>query len=120
MLAKDRLGRDGEDAAAAHLTAAGCTLLARNWRCRDGELDLVIRDGDTVAFVEVKTRSGLGFGHPAEAVTVAKARRLRRLALLWLQESRGEVGMPEIRFDVVSVLSRPGGPPVVEHLRGAF
>ena len=120
VLAKDRLGSDGEDAAAAHLTAAGLTVLARNWRCRDGELDLVALDGRTVVFVEVKTRSGPAFGHPAEAVTWTKARRIRRLAAMWLQSERPAGDHAEVRFDVVCVVRGGGGALEVEHVPGAF
>ena len=120
MLAKDRLGRNGEDAAVAHLVTAGLEVLARNWRCRDGELDVVALDGATVVFVEVKTRSGVGFGHPAEAVTFAKARRIRRLAALWLQAERPPAASGDVRFDVVCVVRQPDGSLAVEHVAGAF
>ena len=114
------LGRWGEDLAAAHLVATGAVLLDRNWRCREGELDLVARERDgTVVFCEVKTRSGTGFGEPAEAVGPVKARRLRAVACRWLEEHRPD-GRRELRFDVVSVLRRPGAAPQVSHLRGAF
>lgn len=118
MAAKDRLGSYGEDLAAEYLEQAGLVVLARNWRCRDGELDIIAQDRDTVVFCEVKTRSGSGYGLPAEAVSAAKARRIRRLATLWLQQA--DRAWPEIRFDVVSVLRRRGYAPAVEHLRGAF
>ena len=115
------LGRWGEDLAAEHLAAAGMRVLARNWRCREGELDAVAleRDGTTVVFVEVKTRSGTGFGAPAEAVSLRKARRIRRLACHWLTDHR-PAGAGDLRFDVVSVVRRRGQAAVVEHLRGAF
>jgi putative endonuclease len=117
--AKDVLGRYGEDLAAQHLEASGLLLLDRNWRCREGELDLVARDGDgTVVFVEVKTRSSRAFGEPSEAVGPVKARRLRRLAARWLQEHPG--GPRPLRFDVVSIVHRQGEAPVVQHLRAAF
>lgn len=70
------LGRWGEDYAARHLEAAGYTLVARNWRCREGEIDLIFRDGETVVFVEVKTRRGRAFGAPEEALTPYKAQKL--------------------------------------------
>lgn len=70
------LGRWGEDYAARHLEAAGYTLVARNWRCREGEIDLIFRDGETVVFVEVKTRRGRAFGAPEEALTPQKAQKL--------------------------------------------
>ena len=120
MRAKDRLGRSGEDAAADHLAAAGLTIVARNWRCRDGELDIIAIDGATVVFVEVKTRSGTAYGVPAEAVTRVKARRIRHLALQWLQSERSAQGYPEVRFDVVSVLRGRGDVLAVEHLPGVF
>jgi len=114
------LGRYGEQLAAEHLSAAGMTVLARNWRCERGELDLVLRDSDgTIVFCEVKTRSGTGFGAPAEAVGRTKARTLRVLACRWLLEHRPR-GADELRFDVVSVVRRRGEAPQLEHLRGAF
>ncbi len=118
MAEKDRLGKYGEDIAVGHLEAAGMVVLARNWRCADGELDIIAQDGSTLVFCEVKTRSGLGYGSPLEAVVPAKARRIRRLAAAWLRQA--DRGWPELRFDVVSVLRPRGGQPTVEHLRGAF
>ncbi len=112
------LGHRGERIAAAYLTDAGLLVLDRNWRCREGELDIVARDGDALVFCEVKTRRGVGFGHPVEAVTPAKRRRLRTLAQRWL--AAHEQHAPELRFDVVGVLVRPDRPAVVTHLRGAF
>ncbi len=115
------LGRWGEQVAVDHLEAAGLVVLERNWRCREGELDIVASEvtagGTTVVFVEVKTRSGTGFGRPAEAVTPRKLQRLRRLSQRWLAEHR--VGWVEVRFDVVAVLAdRATGTTDVEHLRG--
>ena len=115
---KGAIGRFGEELAARHLEAAGLRILDRNWRCAEGEIDIVAADGDTLVICEVKTRSGTGFGDPAEAVIAAKAARLRRLALRWL--AAREVGWRDLRFDVVTVLRRPHGDPVVRHLRGAF
>jgi putative endonuclease len=117
--AKAELGRRGEDLAAGHLVARGLTVLARNWRCRGGELDLVLTDGDRLIVCEVKTRSGTGYGLPAEAVTAAKAARIRRLAQTWLAEHRVRRWL-EVRFDVVAVLVPPQGPVVLEHYEGAF
>jgi putative endonuclease len=113
------VGAYGERRAVEYLTReAGMRVLARNWRCAEGEIDIVARDGVSVVFVEVKTRRGDGFGVPAEAVVGTKRRRLRRLAVLWLLSN--PVGDCDIRFDVVSVI-RPGrGPAGVDHLRGAF
>lgn len=112
------LGNLGERIAAAYLTDAGLHVLARNWRCREGELDIVARDGDALVFCEVKTRRGTGFGHPVEAVTPAKQRRVRALAGRWL--AAHDEHAPDLRFDVVGVLVRAQAPAVVTHLRGAF
>jgi putative endonuclease len=123
MRVKDAVGRFGEQLAAEHLEAAGLVVLARNWRCRDGELDLVARDGDELVFVEVKTRSSVAFGVPAEAVDRVKAARIRQLALLWIaaeRERRPDAAWSSVRFDVVSVLRSRSGPPQVTVLRGAF
>ncbi|MGE3622143.1 MAG: YraN family protein [Acidimicrobiia bacterium] len=97
------MGRRGEDLAAAWYARHGGVVVARNWRCRDGELDLVVRDGPWLVFVEVKARTSDRFGHPAESVTPAKQRRLRRLAMRFLDDRQG-AGVGRIRFDVVSVL----------------
>jgi putative endonuclease len=118
VLAKDAIGRYGEDVAARHLLEAGFDVLARNWRCSAGEIDIVARDGDVVVICEVKTRSSTAFGLPAEAVTAKKAARLRQLALWWLREH--PAGGSPVRFDVVSVLRSPRGAASVHHLRGAF
>jgi len=89
--------------AAAWYEANGYQVVARNWRCRQGELDLVLRRGRTIVFCEVKTRSSTAFGAPVEAVTRAKQVRLRLLAARWLEESPRAAG--EVRFDVASVLA---------------
>lgn len=113
------LGAQGEQLAVEHLQARGLVVLDRNWRCRDGELDVVVTDGSTLVVVEVKTRSGLGYGRPAEAVTPVKLARMRRLAQLWL--AAHHVRWVEVRFDVVGVvLHRSGAPAEVEHLVGVF
>ena len=115
---RQRLGRAGEDAAAAELTARGLTVLERRFRCRAGEIDLVAQDGPTVVFVEVKARAGVGFGAPAEAVHRRKRARLARVAAAWLQRRGGPE--PACRFDVVEVLREPGGALCVHHVRDAF
>ena len=112
------LGAHGERIAAAYLTDSGLRVLDRNWRCRDGELDIVARDGDALVFCEVKTRRAVGFGHPVEAVGHAKQRRLRTLAQRWL--AAHDEHAPELRFDVVGVLVRVNRPALVTHLRAAF
>ena len=118
MRAKDGVGRYGERVAARHLTDAGMEIVARNWRCAVGELDIVARDGPVVVFAEVKTRSSEMFGDPAEAVDEVKAARLRRLAVLWLEEHG--LDLAEVRFDVVSVLRERSGAAQVDHFRGVL
>ena len=116
-----QLGQDGEELAAQHLTADGFTVLDRNWRCREGELDIVARDADgTLVFCEVKTRSSDLFGLPAEAVGRVKANRIRHLALRWLDDHPEARSRDDIRFDVVSVVRRRGFAPELQHLRAAF
>lgn len=117
MHPKDALGRYGEELAAEHLRRQGLTVLARNWRCPRGELDIIARDGSTLVVCEVKTRRGTGYGAPVEAVGPRKLRRLRELALRWLDEQ--QVHAPEIRIDVIGVLRPQAGPTVITHVRGA-
>ncbi|TQN41857.1 putative endonuclease [Blastococcus colisei] len=112
------LGLRGERIAAAFLSDLGFLVIDRNWRCREGELDLVAREHDALVFCEVKTRRGVGYGHPVEAVTSAKQRRLRTLAHRWL--AAHDEHAPELRFDVVGVLVRPSRPALVTHIRAAF
>lgn len=108
------LGREGEEAVAAWYEARGYEVVVRNWRCREGELDLVVRDGRTYVFCEVKSRTSDAFGVPAEAVTRTKQMRLRRLAAKWLEHD-APLRPTDIRFDVASVLAG-----AVEVLEGAF
>src|SRR3954447_5340889 len=115
---RQAVGAYGERVAARHLQEQGLVVLDRNWRCGEGELDLVLRDGDDVVFCEVKTRRGDTFGTPAAAVTHDKGRRLRRLARIWLAQAR--VRPHAMRFDVVEVLPQRRGGPRVRHIRGAF
>jgi len=112
------LGRLGEAAAAAHLTALGYRLRDRNFRCPLGEADLVAEEGEDLVFVEVKTRSGFAFGLPHEAVSWAKQRKLGRVALWYCHQH----GMAErgLRFDVVEVLVLGGQVAAVELYRHAF
>jgi len=113
---RSALGRYGEDVATRHLVESGMVVLARNWRCPHGEIDVVARDGGTLVVCEVKTRRGLDYGTPLEAVTARKMVRLRQLAGEWLDEAG--LDPPDVRIDVVSVLVRAQGAAVVEHLRG--
>jgi len=99
------LGAAGEDLAVAWYEGRGYEILERNWRRREGEIDLIVRKGKTVAFCEVKTRSSDRFGTGAESVVEAKQRRIRRLASRWLSEITPASGRDrvEVRFDVVSI-----------------
>ncbi len=118
MAAKDVLGRRGEDLAVEYLEQRGLVVLSRNWRCRDGELDVVATDSQRLVICEVKTRSTDWFGEPAEAVNGRKAARIRRVTQAWLAMHR--VRWVEIRFDVVSVVAEPGRPATVRHYESAF
>ena len=122
MRAKDGLGKYGERVAAQHLAEAGYELLERNWRCDDGELsgeiDIVARRDGVLTFVEVKTRSSVACGEPAEAVGPNKVRKIRELATVWLRRHPTEHS--DISFDVMSVLHAGKGAAKVTHLRQAF
>ena len=110
------LGAYGERVAARHLAALGMVVLDRNWRCDEGELDLVLRDGPALVGCEVKTRTSFSHGSPHEAVTDVKLARLRRLVQRWLRDHG--VQPAETRVDLVAVLRPPKGPALVEHVRG--
>jgi putative endonuclease len=123
MRVKDAVGRFGEQLAAEHLERAGLTILDRNWRCREGELDIIARDGSELVFVEVKTRSSPAFGTPAAAVDRAKTARIRQLAVRYMLAKRAD-GAADfwtgVRFDVIAVVrTTPTGPEVM-HLKAAF
>ncbi|NUU06742.1 YraN family protein [Leifsonia sp. C5G2] len=116
MARKDELGRRGEQVAADWLEGLGYRVVDRNWRCPTGELDLVLRQGRTLVFAEVKTRSSLEFGHPFEAITSAKSARLRRLAAHWCREHAPAAA--DVRIDAVAVTDAWSERPLVEHLTG--
>ena len=114
--ARQALGQYGEKLAERHLRAQGMVVLDRNWRCTEGEIDLVLRDGDVLVACEVKTRSSLECGTPHEAVDDTKLERLRRLVLLWAHAH--EVAPPDVRVDLVAVLRPLRGPSTLEHVAG--
>ncbi len=116
MNAKDVLGRRGEQLAVEHLQRAGLRILDRNWRCADGEIDIVAAERRALVICEVKTRSGVRYGTPLEAITRQKRSRLRRLAIRWLV-AHG-ILFDEIRIDVVGVLRSESGEFSVDHVRG--
>ena len=113
MRTRREVGVSGEDLAAAWYEANGYEVVDRNWRCRHGELDLVLRNGRQVVFCEVKARTGVGFGLPGEAITRDKKQRIRFLAARWLEGAKPRPA--EIRFDVAAILGDD-----VEVLEGAF
>ena len=113
-----RSGEAGEALACRHLEAQGFVILARNFRCRSGEVDIVGRQGETTVFVEVKDRSGGSHGEGCDAVTFGKRRRIVRAALLYAA-SRG-LCEGAIRFDVIAIDRTPAGTPRLRHERGAF
>jgi putative endonuclease len=116
---RQRLGARGEQLAADWYAARGYTVVARNWRCREGELDLVVARAGELVFCEVKTRTSDRFGTPAEAVTYAKQRRIRVLAARFLAEHAAALGAAGrrrgIRFDVAAVMGSR-----IEVLEAAF
>jgi putative endonuclease len=115
---RTEIGALGEQLAADHVAGLGLRIVARNWRCRYGELDLIAVDvsTDSVIFVEVKTRTGDGFGGLEQAVTPQKVRRLRRLAGIWLaaQDQR----WAQVRIDVIGVRIGRQRTPELTHLQG--
>ena len=116
-LSRIEIGALGEQLAVEHLHGLGRRIVARNWRCRYGELDVIAAEGaDTLVFVEVKTRTGDYFGGVAEAVTPQKVRRIRRLAGLWLAGQ--ESGWSQIRIDVIGVRLGRSRTPEVTYVRG--
>jgi putative endonuclease len=106
-------GIAGEDVAAAWYLSQGYEIVARNWSCRDGELDLIVRNGREFVFCEVKSRRTTAFGAPQEAVTREKRQRIRHLAARWIADS--PVRPAQIRFDVAAVLDDE-----LEMIQGAF
>jgi len=116
---KKQIGVRGEDLACAELERQGLQVLERNWRCRLGEIDIVAAEagasGLTMVFCEVKCRSGLGFGHPLEAITFTKRRTLRQLAAVWMRQHR--VKASAIRLDAIGVVLAAGEEPSVTHVR---
>jgi putative endonuclease len=119
MHARGLTGRGAEDLAVALLERRGFTILARNWRRPEGELDVVASDGDTCVFVEVRSRTGVEFGHPLESITPRKRAQIARAARLYLNEA--PVAATGFRFDVVGVTFFPDGrEPECVHVADAF
>lgn len=120
MNARQQFGRAAEEAAARYLVRDGWTLLGRNVRIGRGELDLIARRGDVLAFVEVKARRTTEYGSPEDAVDARKRRKVARLAEVWLSVRPWALrGVNDVRFDVIAV-DAALRPPAVRHLAGAF
>jgi putative endonuclease len=116
-------GQAGEEIACGRLEHGGYTIIDRNYRTRFGELDIIARQGDTVAFIEVKARIDKSHGEPFEAVTWRKQGRIRRVAEAWLMANERDENYRDCvyRFDVVSILlDSRGGARVYEHIIDAF
>lgn len=112
-----RTGKRGEDLAVSHLLEKGYRIIARNYRCLYGEADIIARDGDTIVFVEVKSRKTENFGLPQEAVGLAKQQKLSRISLCYIQEKR--LHACNARFDVVAVSLSSAGTRI-DLIRNAF
>ena len=119
---RQTLGRAGEQLALAHLERLGFALVARNHRTRWGELDLVVFDGHTLVFVEVKTRrASARAGGPLDAIPATKRLQVRRMAAAWLTEEQDRPRAVELRFDAVGVTVDERGALVrLDHIEGAF
>ena len=111
-------GTKGEDLAAQYLEQQGLIVLSKNWRCREGELDLVATDRSSLIICEVKTRTSTNYGHPAEAVTHEKANRIRRLSRRW--RTAHKVRWCPERFDIIAITWPPNEPPKLQHFKAAF
>lgn len=109
-------GQWGEDAASLHLKKQGMKIVERNYRNRIGEIDIIAKDGETLVFIEVKSRKSRAFGEPTEAVTVRKQQQILRVAQAYLVKHGGIDRA--VRFDVVSIVS--GKQLTVEHVKNAF
>ena len=113
-----QVGADGETLVATFLEKQGATILARNWRIKDGEIDIVARLGEKLLFVEVKSRTSGKFGHPLESINADKAFRLQRLALAWI--SLHDHWGADYRIDCAAVSFRTGLTPEIDYRPGVL
>lgn len=111
------LGEKGEDLASRYLRKKGYKVIARNYKTRLGEIDIIAEKDNMVVFVEVKTRSNISFGYPFEAVNQRKRQKLKKVALLYLKRYPRQY---PVRFDVLSITLRENNNPVIEHITNAF
>lgn len=117
MAAKDDFGRAGENRAADYLRARGYAILDRNWRCAQGEIDIVATRDDVLSIVEVKTRRSEAYGHPFEAIDERKRRRLWQLAFAWAQEHPETARRRRIRVEAVGLTGADAATARLEHLQ---
>ncbi|HRK31339.1 MAG TPA: YraN family protein [Tepidisphaeraceae bacterium] len=115
---QETLGRRGENAAAKYLRELGYRIITRNFAVELGEIDIIARDGNTLVFVEVKTRADDAIATPEEQVNETKQHQITKVAKLYM--SRYGVPRPPARFDVVSILWPQGREPQIKHLIDAF
>lgn len=120
MAAKDQLGRAGEQRAVDHLESRGYRILDRNWRCAQGEVDIVAVQGRVLVVVEVKTRRSDAFGHPLEAIDQRKGARLWRLAAAWIAAHPGEARGRRLRLDAIAITGADPATGELEHLEDAL
>ncbi|MDU0326723.1 MULTISPECIES: YraN family protein [Microbacterium] len=120
MAAKDDLGRAGEERAVAFLSDDGYRIIDRNWRCPQGEIDIVAERDDTLVVIEVKTRRSEAFGHPFEAIDRRKAERLWRLAMAWLAAHPDEARGRALRIDAIGLIGEDPATARLEHLEDAL
>lgn len=115
---RQHLGQSGEDIAAALLGENGYRILARNYRCHCGEIDIIAKQGVTLVFLEVKTRTGMTYGSPSAAVTLKKQRQISKTAQYYLAVHN--LFDAPARFDVVSIIIAPHQLPRIEIIANAF
>jgi putative endonuclease len=111
---RQSLGRWGEEQAIQHLSSRGCQVVARNWRCAAGEVDVIVQDGDWLAFVEVRTRRGRAYGSPEESITPKKLARMATVAQSYVYE---QAWTGDWRLDVVAIQVIAGQAPAIEWYR---
>jgi putative endonuclease len=111
------LGSEGEHLAVKFLKKRGYKIIARNYKTPIGEIDIIAEDGDTIVFVEVKTRTDDSFGQPFEAVNRRKRQKMKNLALLYLKKQGKE---SPVRFDILSIFYMNNGNKEIEHIKDAF
>ncbi len=118
MVSSQNTGIKGEELALSFLTGLGYRLMERNYRCRFGEVDLIMQDGEELVFIEVKTRRSTKYGMPQDAVGAVKQKKIRRLAVQYMMYRRKEEYQP--RFDVIAITIDRAGNPTIDHFKNAF